>query len=362
MNNRGLLPALAFIFCACLVAAAGSPGITPAVSFSPPEWKFGMILQGATIQAAVTATNHESRTLSLTFVPTCTCLTVTPAVQRIPPGGEAIFVMRYDSSDDVGITTRGYIVHSDLRDSQPLYYLVRGTVRAERGTTGSTGAWSRQDAAPGGGSQTGVVLSYYYTPGCRSCEEFLSVEIPRLEKKLGMKISLTRKDVLDSALFEELSAFAAAQGQSIRAIPALRAGDVLLQGDQEIRAKLEGVLVSAADRAAADRAAAQPKSATPAAGGGVSTISDRLAILPVIIAGLVDGINPCAFTTLIFLLASLALGGRGRREVLLIGALFSLPCFSPISPSAWASSQPCGPRASCPSCRSSCDGCSWQRW
>ena len=87
------------------------------------------------------------------------------------------------------------------------------------------------------------------------------------------------------------------------------------------------MLVTAADRAAADRAAAQPKSATPAAGGGVSTISDRLAILPVIVAGLVDGINPCAFTTLIFLLASLALGGRGRREVLLIGALFSFAVF-----------------------------------
>jgi cytochrome c biogenesis protein CcdA len=44
-------------------------------------------------------------------------------------------------------------------------------------------------------------------------------------------------------------------------------------------------------------------------------------------AGLIDGVNPCAFTTLIFLLASLALAGRGRREVLVIGALFSLGVF-----------------------------------
>jgi cytochrome c biogenesis protein CcdA len=47
----------------------------------------------------------------------------------------------------------------------------------------------------------------------------------------------------------------------------------------------------------------------------------------VIAAGLIDGINPCAFTTLIFLLASLALAGRGRREVLVIGALFSFAVF-----------------------------------
>jgi cytochrome c biogenesis protein CcdA len=47
----------------------------------------------------------------------------------------------------------------------------------------------------------------------------------------------------------------------------------------------------------------------------------------VMAAGLIDGINPCAFTTLIFLLASLALAGRGRSEVLVIGALFSLAVF-----------------------------------
>jgi cytochrome c biogenesis protein CcdA len=50
-------------------------------------------------------------------------------------------------------------------------------------------------------------------------------------------------------------------------------------------------------------------------------------VLPVIAAGLIDGINPCAFTTLIFLLASLALAGRGRSEVLVIGALFSFAVF-----------------------------------
>ena len=50
-------------------------------------------------------------------------------------------------------------------------------------------------------------------------------------------------------------------------------------------------------------------------------------MLPIVAAGLIDGVNPCAFTTLIFLLASLALAGRGRREVLLIGAVFSLAVF-----------------------------------
>ncbi|MFI5368942.1 MAG: cytochrome c biogenesis CcdA family protein, partial [Spirochaetia bacterium] len=104
------------------------------------------------------------------------------------------------------------------------------------------------------------------------------------------------------------------QGQSMRAIPALRIGTTLLQGDQEIRAHFAEVLTSSVPP-------------TPAAAAAPAPLSDRLAVLPVVAAGLLDGLNPCAFTTLIFLLASLALAGRGRREVLVIGAMFSLAVF-----------------------------------
>jgi cytochrome c biogenesis protein CcdA len=301
-----------FLFSASLLCAQAAPALT----FSPPEWKFGMIIQGARIQGAVTVTNHEKRPLMVSFIPTCTCVTVTPASQGIPAGGEAVFQMSYDSSDDVGITVKGYLVRSDPpTGTKPLHYLLRGTVRTQRSAPPAVGGNLQTSAAV---TSQGINLFYYYTPGCRSCEEFLSVEVPRWEKKLGIRINLQRRDILDSAAFEELSAFAASHGQKVRAIPVLRAGETLLQGDQEIRAELEGVLLSAA-RAEANVSPAAPQNALPA--------GDRLALLPVIAAGLIDGINPCAFTTLIFLLASLALGGRGRREVLLIGALFSFAVF-----------------------------------
>ena len=309
--SRLFLPAV-FFLCAGFLSAAGAPALV----LSPAEWKFGMILQGAKLQSAVTVSNHENVTVTVTFVPTCTCLGVSPAAQRIPSRGEGVFVLSYDSSDDTGNTTRGYIVRSDLPGAKPQYFLLRGTVRAEHGVSpDQTGASLTRAGAPGqeGGE---VVVFYYYTPGCRSCEEFLSTEVPRLERKLGITIEVKRRDVLDPALYGELAAFAASHGQSLRAIPALRSGDSLLQGDTEIRQKLEGIL-SAASSA--------PASAQPS--GTVDSVTERLAFLPVIAAGLFDGINPCAFTTLIFLLASLALGGRGRREVLLIGALFSLAVF-----------------------------------
>ena len=171
-----------------------------------------------------------------------------------------------------------------------------------------------QDA--GAKASAPVSVFYYYTPGCRSCEEFLSVEIPRLSKQLGRRIDLQKRDLLVTEQYEELNAFASARGQPITAIPVVCAGDTLLQGDSVIREKLPGVLASMVKAAGA-------ADAVPA----VVPVGDTLAVLPVIAAGLIDGINPCAFTTLIFLLASLALAGRGRREVLVIGGLFSLAVF-----------------------------------
>lgn len=335
------------ILIALLLSAARLPAAdTPAITFSPGVWKIGMIEQGTKVQTTVVVANHSRTPATVTFVSTCDCLAVEPGTRTIPAGGEATFRLAYDSSDDTGNTAKAFIVRTDLPGVPRLSYVLRGTVRAERhDSPAPAGPWIRRGSGMAGNvevprgtvaADTTIVLAYYYTPGCRSCEEFLSTELPRLERELGIRIEVQRNDVLDPALYEELSSFASSQGQSIRAIPALRAGETLLQGDQEIRARLAAILrsavpsVPAAPVAAADPVAPAAAPAAPAPAADLTTpapLADRLAIFPIIAAGLLDGINPCAFTTLIFLLASLALAGRGRREVLVIGALFSLAVF-----------------------------------
>ncbi len=52
-----------------------------------------------------------------------------------------------------------------------------------------------------------------------------------------------------------------------------------------------------------------------------------LGVLTVLGAGLVNGLNPCAFVTIVFFLSYLAFMGRQGREVLLVGAMFTLGVF-----------------------------------
>jgi len=63
---------------------------------------------------------------------------------------------------------------------------------------------------------------------------------------------------------------------------------------------------------------------------GSSNIIDQfrsMSWLTVVLAGLVDGLNPCAFATLIFFISYLTISGRKDREVIIVGISFTLGVF-----------------------------------
>jgi cytochrome c biogenesis protein CcdA/thiol-disulfide isomerase/thioredoxin len=49
--------------------------------------------------------------------------------------------------------------------------------------------------------------------------------------------------------------------------------------------------------------------------------------MAVVFAGLVDGLNPCAFATIIFFVSYLTISGRKGREILMVGGAFSIGVF-----------------------------------
>jgi cytochrome c biogenesis protein CcdA/thiol-disulfide isomerase/thioredoxin/glutaredoxin len=54
---------------------------------------------------------------------------------------------------------------------------------------------------------------------------------------------------------------------------------------------------------------------------------NRWDVLVILVAGLVDGLNPCAFATLVFFISYLTFTGRRGRDILLVGAAFAVGVF-----------------------------------
>lgn len=155
-----------------------------------------------------------------------------------------------------------------------------------------------------------IILEYYYTPSCSSCNRFLQAEIPIMESRLGLKIYIEKVDVHSSEGLRRLNSRLAELDSLETKLPILIYDNTILAGDSHIINNLEDLI----------------------SGSYIETNSisrsNELKILPVLAAGLIDGINPCAFTTMIFLISYLNFVKRDRKSILITVLVFTLTVFT----------------------------------
>ncbi len=175
----------------------------------------------------------------------------------------------------------------------------------------------------------GLRLDFYYSPGCHSCIEFLDKEVPKIEERLALSIDVVRYDLLDPDTFTDFQRRVEEVGVRIDDVPVIFIGPVVLQGNREITEELEPVLKAVRERMASGETVEEALAGVSVSMSvsGTPVWRRRVLALPVVAAGLLDGINPCAFTTLIFLLAALAVAGRSRREIFVLGLFYSASVF-----------------------------------
>ncbi len=166
-----------------------------------------------------------------------------------------------------------------------------------------------------------IWAAYFYQVGCQSCSraktdlDYLRSRYPQI---IVEEFNIYENVALSEWLAERV-------GRKDILAPAIFIGDEALIGEVEINPQN---LVRVADQYAATGA---PKAwAAFDASAGQNEMVTRFASLgplAVIFAGLIDGLNPCAFATIIFFVSYLTISGRKGREVLAVGAAFTLGVF-----------------------------------
>lgn len=156
--------------------------------------------------------------------------------------------------------------------------------------------------------QSWIIADIYYSPGCTTCENFLKESVPELEKKLSRSISINKRNVLEPMELEGLEAKLNDLGVELQEFPLLIYKTSVLQGEMVNSSEFEKLIL--------EKNNINDK-------GKYKNIINKLKPVPVLLAGLIDGINPCAFTTLLFLISSLFYIGRGKKEILQVGIIFS---------------------------------------
>lgn len=164
-----------------------------------------------------------------------------------------------------------------------------------------------------------VCLIYFYSEKCGHCEN-LKPFLEEVINKYGDSIIITKLDVSNPenvAIYNQLCSFREYTGHEI---PLLALNNIVLVGEDEIRKNLETEIIwglQQEDKICPLADMTCPNGNASGTDEMISGVKEMtfFAVLPLImITGLGDGINPCAFAVLLFIMAFLLeISGSKRR-------------------------------------------------
>lgn len=177
-------------------------------------------------------------------------------------------------------------------------------------------------------NHSNLVLHFFGSPTCKDCMEIKERILFPAQKAHADIIQLHIHDVDTDSGFNLLMQMEETYGVTASAAIELYFPDTFLTGKDDIKALAGGLI----GRHLSQRGIVEPK---PAAVQEKKDFGKRLgdkfqsyAFISILVAGILDGVNPCAIATMIFLISFLTLQKRKRSEVLVIGLLFTAAVFA----------------------------------
>jgi cytochrome c biogenesis protein CcdA len=169
-----------------------------------------------------------------------------------------------------------------------------------------------------------IYIAYFYKAGCLKC-----VKAEKVLKKLGTNIKVKEFDIAkpeNIVLAKSLADQSNVPEEAQLAVPAVYIGNYYLIGNAITNENIQKILQSYKENMSEppwDISLLQKKKLT-------SDLLDKFnsfSVLSVFTAGLIDGINPCAFAILVFLLSYLQIAKYTRKQLIIFGLLYTACVF-----------------------------------
>lgn len=195
----------------------------------------------------------------------------------------------------------------------------------------ATGAPADAPAGAPADAPKPLVTHYYFTPGCKMCEP-TNKAVRAAEARFGKEIKVVWHNLhKDEAAFEEYLERLVKLGIEDTPKLAVFAGKRYIGTGEKIIKQLAPLLEEVLKaRRQAEPVAKDPTPATEDPATKTDTTEEltrRSSLLVIITGGLVDGVNPCAFATVILFVSMLSGLGKGRKEILYVGLSFIVAVF-----------------------------------
>lgn len=176
-----------------------------------------------------------------------------------------------------------------------------------------------------------VKIYFFYSSDCKECLDIKNNYLPRVIREYSSLVEIKYFEINNPDNYRLMTELEEKYGMIKNPPPTIFVEDKLLDGEEEIWENLEEVIKLylgtnggkwPEEKDSVDKSRKEI---------GLDKIVEKfkyLGVITVVGAGLIDGINPCAFATIIIFVLYLTFTGYKRREILKVGIIFALAIFT----------------------------------
>jgi len=175
-----------------------------------------------------------------------------------------------------------------------------------------------------------VTVDFFFEPGCRDCERIEAELLPEIERRFPDDCVVYAHDIGLETNFLYLLQLEDELGYAEPERAYLIVNKEFLFGSSPSKEDVLSLISELAERGSEPRKNPAPKLQDDSKSSESSVVKERFGRFTfgaVVIAGLLDGLNPCAISTLIFFMSLLAVSKVRNREMLLLGLSFCIASF-----------------------------------
>lgn len=171
-------------------------------------------------------------------------------------------------------------------------------------------------------------VTLFYASHCKVCLELKKEFLPKVKQQYNGKVRWQELETdANGGNLALLYMVFRENGFSEPRVPAIRVNKKLLVGKTDIEEKLVSEIEAAIASAPETAPLAEPAQNMHASSTTLTTVFSGMSATAIIGAGLIDGINPCAFAVIVFFVSFLAVYGYNRRDIVYVGSAYCLAVF-----------------------------------
>ncbi|MFA5857817.1 MAG: DUF1573 domain-containing protein [Elusimicrobiota bacterium] len=308
----------------------------PKVRLSDVSWDFGIQSQKSVLEKKVVVINRGTEPLTANFQVTCDCMEVLPQSVEVPPSEKRGVLFKFNTRDYNGNQNRVVYVETNDPEVGTVSFSVTGSISIGSSKVSNKSVKDKLNSIIETGNQKvvkekdAIPVLHAYLFGSTNCKICLEIEkrvIKELQEKYGVQIKLSVFHLDNPDGFEKLRMLEKRFGTKNSKVPVLFMGTDVFYGKEDILTNFP-VAVEKYKLSAVSTMIDTSTVLTGEAKDDILKQYRQFGIWPVIAAGILDGINPCAFAVIVFFVTYLIFFlNRTKTDVLFTGITFILGVF-----------------------------------